>query len=209
MIPYLTVDHVSAISDVGVASAAIFAAWQGIKSLEVWRSERIGSRKIELAEEALLGLYEVQNALRAIRSPFGYVGEADGRNAVDGESNRQKHHRDIAYIAFERANAQQEHFDKLHLLALRVKAVFGEEYATPLEKARQTIDTIRISAHTLMAAPYEGFDDQEFVRQLEGDVWAMGSKDLEEGRIGWTISQSVTEGERLLGANLNRSVKKD
>ncbi len=205
MIPYLTVDHVSALSDLGVAGAAIFAAWQGIKSLEIWRNERIGSRKIELAEEALLSLYEVQNALRAIRSPFGYMGEADGREAGDAESPAQKRYRDIGYIAFERAKRHQEKFDKLHLISLRVRAVFGESFSKPLEDVRQTIETVRISAQSLYEVPYQGFEDRDFLNELQGDVWALGSKDLEDGKIGKLVLDSVGDAEKLFGPSLERS----
>jgi hypothetical protein len=205
MIPYLTVDHVTALSDIGVAGAAVFAAWQGIKSLQIWRNERIGSRKIELAEEALLGIYEVQNALRAIRSPFGHTGESAERQVDDGESPAQKRNRDIGFIAFERSKSHQEKFDKLHILSMRVKAVFGEMHSKPLEDARQTINTIRIAAQSLYEVPYGGFEDREFEKNLESDVWALGSRDLMEGKIGKVILDSVAEAERLFGPSLERS----
>lgn len=202
MIPYLTVDHVSAIGDLGVALAAAFASWQGIKGLNAWRQEKLGSRRIDLAEDALFQVYETENALRIIRSPFGYAGEAEGRDPDPAESDIQKRNRDTAFTTMERANKHQEKFDQLHVSSLRLKAVFGDEYAAPLQEIRDCLHLVRIAAATLFDTPYVGFNDADFVKELQSEIWSMGSRDLEEGKMGTKLKAAVEKAESLLGRHL-------
>lgn len=64
---------------------------------------------------------------------------------------------------------------------------------------------VRVAASTLYEAPYNGFNDEELVKELEGDVWAMGIRDLEDGRMGAQLKSSVASAEVLLGRNLREA----
>ena len=201
VIPYLSVEHVSATADVWVALAAAVAAWQGTKTLYVWRQEKLGVRKIEVAEDALLHVYRAEHALRLIRSPWGYVDEATARQPEPDETDTQKYWRDIAFATYERMKGQQEHFDQLHLTSLRVKALFGPHSAEPLEELGHCLNAIRASASTMFHVPHNGFQDQTVIAQIQSDIWS-GFRDLEEERLGLRIQKAVQEAELRLGVHL-------
>ena len=57
----LTPDWVSAIANVLTALSAAVAAGFGVRSLNAWRRETIGRRKVEVAEETLTSFYRVRD----------------------------------------------------------------------------------------------------------------------------------------------------
>lgn len=201
MIPFLSIDHFSAIANLGLACAAGFASWQGVKSLKVWRSERIGGRHIELAEEALIQFYEVENALNVIRSPMSWSSETDQREIIEGESNSQKHGRDIAFTTMKRMELSQETFNKFYATSLKVKAVLGPEYHEPFSVIRKCYGEVRTSAHMLFRTPFEGYQDNKFKQKLEHDVWNIERTDPE------SIEQRVKSAVEAAEANFTKILK--
>ncbi|WP_417609136.1 hypothetical protein [Parasphingorhabdus sp.] len=201
MIPYLTIDHFSALADLGIACAAGFAAWQGVKSLKVWRSERIGGRHIELAEESLIQFYEVENALNVIRSPMSWSSETDPREVDEGESRAQKYAKDIAFTTFKRMELSQETFSKFYATSLKVKAVLGPEYHEPFTVIRKCYGEVRVSAQMLFQTPFEGYEDSEFRQKLEQDVWNMERTDPQ------SIEQRVKLSVEAAEANFTKILK--
>ena len=196
MIPYVTSDQVSAVSNLFVAVAASLAAWQGIKSLQLWRRERVGSRRIELAEDALFELYRAQHAIQAIRSPMSYSSEYEGRENDDLESPVQTHGRNLGYTVFERMKKYQEQFDALYVTSLRVKAVFGDAVFEPFSDIRKSFGKVRVAAHMLYITPDEGYKDHEFRQKLEWDIWDIGSEKLDS--IEQQVKSAIVEAEKLL-----------
>ncbi|HMO75398.1 MAG TPA: hypothetical protein PKD48_08650 [Sphingopyxis sp.] len=200
MIPYVTSDQVSAVSNALVAVAACLAAWQGIKSLQLWRRERVGGRRIELAEEALFELYRAQNAIRSIRSPLSYSSEHEGREKEDHESPAQARGREQGYTVFERIKRHQQQFDALYVISLRVKAVFGDIAFAPFGIVRTCFGRVRVSAQMLYDTPYEGYEDREFRQKLERDIWDIDSEDPDS--IEQKMKRAVTNAEEILAPYL-------
>ena len=199
MVPYITTAHVEAIGNVGVALAAGFAAWQGVKSLNAWRRERIGIRKIELAEEALIHIYQAENAFSAIRSPIGDSSESENREHSPDESPAQRHARDLAHAVWERMQKQQQVFENLYSTSIKVKAVFGAEAFEPFAIFRRCFGRVRVAAQMLFRTPYEGYNDRQFVQKLEADIWDMdGNEDSIEGQL----KKAVASLEKTLGNHL-------
>ena len=72
------------------AVSLIVAAWTAIYGIRAWRSEFVGKKRIELAEEVLVRFYEARDVIRIIRNPFGYVGEGSTRQGAEGEAPEEK-----------------------------------------------------------------------------------------------------------------------
>lgn len=203
MIPYVTADHVSALSDLGVAGAAIFAAWQGIKSLGVWRNERLGSRKIEIAEEALTQFFKVDHALKAIRSPIGSASESDDREAGAAESAAEKNGRDLGHATWKRMQSYADLFQEFYTTSLKLKVYFGDEIYEECEKVRMAHHRIRVAAQMMFNTPYDGYQDQKFREKLERDIWNMESEDDES--IEQIMKSVVQKAEALLAPHLRKA----
>ncbi|MCD1621275.1 hypothetical protein [Citromicrobium bathyomarinum] len=200
MIPYLTTDHVSAFGDLGVALAALFAAWQGVKSLNAWRAERLGGRKIELAEDGLTQFYKIEHAFQAIRSPFGDASESADRDVEDHESPAERHGRDLGQATWKRLQAKQVTFEDFYVLGLQLKAHFGEEIYEECQAMRRCFARIRTAAQMMYSTPYEGYEDKNFRRRLEADIWNMDSDDPDS--IEMKVQNAVKVAERILGKEL-------
>jgi hypothetical protein len=60
------------IAEVIAASSPAIAALSFLYGVFAWKREFVGKRRIELAEDVLAKFYEAAEAIRAIRSPFGW-----------------------------------------------------------------------------------------------------------------------------------------
>ena len=108
-----------------------------------------GRREYELEEEVLTLVYDCRDRLRSIRSPFSHTGEGSTRKADTNETPEQTELLNRAYIVFERYEQHREVFAELFALRYRFMAVFGKEAAEPLEKFRQSLNEVFVSANML------------------------------------------------------------
>ena len=200
MIPYLTVEHVSAIADVGVALAAAFAAWQGVKSLSAWRREKVGGRKMELAEEALVQFYQIEQAFNEIRSPIGDASEHADRGSETGESQIQKFNRDLGHTVWKRMTNHKDLFSEFYKTGLKLRALFGDEAYSSCLEIRKCFGEVRVGAQMLFRTPYEGYRDPIFQSKLEAFIWNMESEDSSSVEV--RVRQSVLKAEKLLSPHL-------
>jgi hypothetical protein len=88
------------------AVSLIVAALTAIYGINAWRSEFVGKKRIDLAEEVLVRFYEARDAIGAIRNPFGYVGEGSTRQAGEHESAEEKQIFDKATSSLSAAKTQ-------------------------------------------------------------------------------------------------------
>ena len=200
MIPFVTANHIAAMSDLGVAGAAIFAAWQGVKSLKVWREEKLGIRRMELAEEALVQFYQIAHAFGSIRSPMGDAAEHAEREPEDFETETQRHWRNVAFTTWERLKTHNEEFQNFYKTGLKLRAVFGAEIYESCEDLRKCYGRVRVASRMLFQIPPNGYNDADFHQRLEQDIWDMDRED--EGSIESWVKLSVLNAERILGAVL-------
>lgn len=200
MLTQVPTELISSFADVGVAGAAIFAAWQGIKGLNAWRTEQLGTRKIELAEEALTHFYQIEHAFDHIRSPISDASESEDRVEQGHESSAQKHARDIAHTTWKRLNAQADLFQSFYVTGLTLRAHFGEEIYDQCKNVRRCFGRVRVAAQMLYDTPFNGYADHEFRQKLEADIWDMRSEDSES--IEQIIKSAVSKAESVLGGHL-------
>lgn len=111
-------------------------AWVGVRTaregLTKWRSETLGKRRAEVAEQLLASAYEVREILQWVRIPVILAGEGESRKADSNESLELRERRNSLYIPIERLNQQREIFAELQALRFTVAALFGEEAMRPI-----------------------------------------------------------------------------
>lgn len=163
-------DWLSSVSNLIVAAAAGLAAIQGTRSLSAWRSETLGRKKIELAEEVLADFYEARDIFRWIRSPSAYTSEIESRpeRGVD-EREDVKNHRDTFFVPLKRLSDHSDFFARLRARRYRIIASFGIEAAKPYEELHSVQVEVQVAARTLMRIGPKG--RRESTEKYEAIVW--------------------------------------
>jgi len=180
------------------------AAWAAIYGINAWRTEFVGKKRIDLAEEVLARFYEARDAISMIRSPAGYVGEGSSRQAGEHESPEEKPILDNAYVVFERYGKHRELFSHLQSLRYRFMAQFGVDAVQPFDDLSRILNEIFISAR--MLAHYwreQGRrtwpNDEAFQKHLaemrrhEAVFWAMS----EDDKIAPRVDEAVRKIEEI------------
>lgn len=197
-------DWVSALSNVGVAVAAICAAVQGVRSLTAWRTETQGRRRMELAEDVLADVYEARAVFQWVRSPasFGYESEARPGREADPEAIRR--HRDTFFVPLKRLNDNAEFFSKARARRYRVVAAFGPGADKPYELMHEISVNISVSAEALMRLDPTNQNDAVVRRQqkLEADVWQGYD---EKNQISEKIEEMMNTAELLFRKEIDAS----
>lgn len=129
--------------------AALVVAYVAVFGIRSWRREFKGKRQIELAEEILTLFYEAKDAFSAIRSPLGWVNEGATRKPAEDETPEQKRARDMAFVVFERYEANKEIFNKLFALRYRFMALFGKDKVSPFDEIHKVRTRIFVASKRL------------------------------------------------------------
>jgi len=116
-------------ADIAQSASVILASLFAIYGIDAWRREFIGKRRMELAEEVLALFYQARDVIRAIRSPFGYVGEGGTRKTASDERPEDKEALDQAFVLVERYNRNIEPFSRIHALRYRFMVQLGVDAA--------------------------------------------------------------------------------
>jgi hypothetical protein len=132
-------DWVTALANVGLAGAAIFAARQGIRTLNAWRTETIGKRKAELAEQALISFYQAREVLSFVRTPVHLRGGAES----------------TYLIPIQRLDRETELFAKIQTQRYSFAAVFGPKSTQPFDSLQEVHGRMVTAARTLSQMPQE------------------------------------------------------
>lgn len=129
--------------------AVIIASLSAIFGINSWRREMRAKKRFELAEEVLSLFYEAIDAVAAMRSPVGFIGEGETRKPGSEESPEQKRALDQAYVAIERYHKNQEVFSKIRALRYRFMAIFGSSKVEPFESLALVLNDIFMASHRL------------------------------------------------------------
>lgn len=131
------------------AISIIIACWSVIAGIGAWKREFIGKRKIELAESALAGFFEVRDAIAFIRSPWSNMDEGKSRERAAHESKDAAELLDRAHVAFERYQKKREVFNTFTTMKYRFMAAFGKEAEPIFVGVNTTLNRIFVSARML------------------------------------------------------------
>ncbi|GAB5465302.1 MAG: hypothetical protein Kapaf2KO_07380 [Candidatus Kapaibacteriales bacterium] len=157
------------IKSLGIIIASGVAIW-GINS---WRREAKWKRKYELAEEVLANFYEAFQAIRLIRSPFGYSNEGKSRPKHEDETEENSRIYDSAYVVRERYSRNKESLEKLQTLKYRFITLYGKDYEVHFEKFDQTVNRVFNASDELARLRFDSLSNKNLNQNL-------GLKDVKE-----------------------------
>lgn len=170
------VELAKALPSVVTAGAAIYGVVIAKAGLAKWHDETIGKRKAELAEQALVAVYEARDVFVLVRSRGIFGGEGDSRAPIDGESKTQQEKRNTYFIPIERLTRHKEVFARLQTLRYTFAAQFGEAARQPFDVLWSVHSTISSAASVLIQ---KTLDDDDNDRAFRQDMDALLNK------IGW------------------------
>jgi hypothetical protein len=188
-------DWVMAIANVGLAGAAIFAARQGIRSLNAWRTEAVGKRKLELAEEVLADFYQVRDIICDARRPAIFVGEGSTRQKKEWENEHATRMLNAYYAPAERLMNKQDFFAHFFAKQYRFIAFFGPEAAKPYEDIGKIRNEILIAVNMLTMTYPNPQDPQKVGTSQE-------ARQKSQSTIGWP-SQGTDEIQKKLDTTVS------
>lgn len=151
--------------------AALVGGWAALRGLGTWRSELVGRRKTELAEEVLAQFYRARDVLTwartpAIREEVAHVNEARGVSWNKALST-----------PIERITEESELFSQLHANRYRFIAYFGEAAASAFEEIRSVHAEVVGAAGDLV----RDNGDRSAEKATRRENW--------EGTIGWGLRE--------------------
>lgn len=189
--------------------SVILASCTAIYGIDAWRREFRGKRQIELAEDVLTLFYEAYDAVRHIRSPAGFSGEGESRQANPTETDKQKRMLNTAFIPIERYRSYSELFSRLHSLQYRFRAQFGTASVKPFDDIRHVTNSIvhssRMLSHlwTKEDIGYLPEDQlrkhQEKVREFESMIWWESDTD----EVSREMDRIISEIENICHSAIN------
>jgi hypothetical protein len=128
-----------------VSLASVFAVF----GITKWRSEINYKKYTEIAEETRKLFYQVKDAVRVIRSPFGYQGEGSSRKRDSNENADDSKVMDQAYALIERMEKYSDLFIQLDSLRYKHISLFGIMRNDPFEQLSKIIRELRYSSYRL------------------------------------------------------------
>jgi hypothetical protein len=147
--------------------AALVAGWAALRGLGTWRSELVGRRKTELAEEVLAQFYRARDVLIWARTPA--IHKEAGRADDAGGVNWSK----ALSVPIERITDESELFSQLHANRYRFIAYFGDGASSAFEEIRSVHAEVVVAAGELV----RNNADPGMEAEPQREIW--------EGAIGW------------------------
>ncbi len=161
----------SVVQSLSVAGASVGTFLLALYGVKNWLREFKGKRDTELCEDVLEKFYQAQEAIRWMRSPYVLSNEQEEEPK---ESSKPNSANQSVQVLFNRYNAKQELFSKIHALRFRFMARFGRDAGAPFEELNRALSELFSSARMLArvwARPgTEALPDpkwEEHVKQIE------------------------------------------
>ncbi|MGU3537738.1 hypothetical protein [Methylobacterium sp. A54F] len=133
------------LKDLVVAGAAICTTFFAWKALDKWRTETIGKRRLELAEEVLAAFYQVQATIQDARTAF-----VDAREMVREEGVPENVVRSAYYAPVRRLRDSYDKIVDLRTKRHRFAAVFGTQATKPWNEIDEVLRDIDNASEALL-----------------------------------------------------------
>lgn len=177
----ISADWVTAVGTAMAGLATLMAGWAAIRGVDAWRSEIVGRRKAELAEDVLAQFYRARDVLIWARLPDRPI---DG--APQGGDRDRLHQSHASPI--ERLTQESALFSELQASRYRFMAYFGEDSAHPFEEMRAIHGEVMSSAESLVRDPNERASDTDRDRWEDAIGWVDDGDDKLARRLAGTIA---------------------
>lgn len=136
--------------DLTLAGAAVCTtafAWQ---ALDKWRTETIGKRRLELAEDVLFGFYQVREIIQDARTAL-----VDAREMVREEGVPDDIARSAHYAPMRRLRNSFDKIVELRAQRHRFAAVFGIEATAPWNEIERVLSDMDAASDALLRNRHE------------------------------------------------------
>lgn len=161
--------------------ATLIAGWAALRGVGAWRSELVGRRKAELAEDVLAQFYRARDVLIWARLP-----DRPLQPEPPSDDRDQRHQSHASPI--ERLTQESALFSELQASRYRFMAYFGEGSAHPFEEMRAIHNEVISSAEALIRDPNEHASDAERDRWEDAIGWVDDGDDTLARRLADTIA---------------------
>jgi hypothetical protein len=161
--------------------ATLIAGWAAVRGVDAWRSEIVGRRKAELAEDVLAQFYHARDVLIWARLPDRPLAPTS-----DDDDPDERHRSHASPI--ERLTQESALFSELQASRYRFMAYFGEDAANPFEQMRAIHGEVMSSAEALIRDPNEEASDAERDRWEDAIGWVDDGDDALARRLADTIA---------------------
>jgi hypothetical protein len=102
--------------------AAVVAGWAGVRGLNAWRTETVGRRKTELAEEVLAGFYRARDVLTWARFPVSQHDNGAGNVRPAPGTDGDELERSEIFTPVDRLTRESQVFSELQASRYRFMA---------------------------------------------------------------------------------------
>lgn len=187
--PAMNPEWITAAGGLLTGMAALVGGWAALRGLGAWRSEVVGRRKTELAEEVLAQVYRARDVLTWARTPV--VGEEAGAE----RTTRSVSWNQALSAPIERITEESELFSQLHANRYRFIAYFGEAASSAFEEIRSVHAEVVAAAGELVRDSADPAGNGEAQREIwEG---AIGWGQREDDRIPARLDHAVRQIEQI------------
>lgn len=177
----LSAEWVTAAGTAMAGLATLIAGWAAVRGVDAWRSEIVGRRKAELAEDVLAQFYHARDVLIWARLPDRPLAPA-----LDSDDPDERHRSHASPI--ERLTQESALFSELQASRYRFMAYFGEDAANPFEQMRAIHGEVMSSAEALIRDPNEQASDADRDRWEDAIGWVDDGDDALARRLAETIA---------------------
>jgi hypothetical protein len=149
-----------------IAVTAYFAS----RSLDAWRRQLVGKRRLEVAEEMLVSAYKAQSSLLHVRNPMTF-GEGQVRPRDKDERPGHAGLKDMYYAPLARMRKLDDDFAQWSKVRFLADAYFGPDAATPFDVIQRAYHTVAIAARMLVEMVGEIAPNDPSKKRWEAEIW--------------------------------------
>jgi hypothetical protein len=128
----------------------VIATIVGVRSMNAWRWQLVGQKRLEIAEAVLVKAEAALDAIREMRNPLQFKGEGESRKAAPDEDQNTKRNKDRYFVAIERYQPHVDVWRDLDALDIKCRVHFNGRTNLPLRAIINAPTKIAIACRELM-----------------------------------------------------------
>ena len=136
---------ITGMKDIVLAAAAVCTTFFAWRALDKWRTEALGKRRLELAEDVLSSFYQVREIIQDARAPLVLIGEMVREKGVSDEVAGSPY-----YAPMRRLGASFDKIADLRAKRHRFAAVFGIGATEPWSEIERVLLEMRAASEALL-----------------------------------------------------------
>lgn len=188
-----------------------YIGFQGLRTFERWRREKIEEKRIEIAIDALAAGYKSKYVFEYIRGPLMQAYEYQDMPEELGETDAERTRRGGIYAVQKRIERNKDFFDHVWELQPKFMAVFGqgtEQIFWLLHTARRDIEVACNMTLWMKEPDRESKEDRDLWVQMRQDIWSSTGASAKEGdRVGRKLEEFRSRIEALCRPIVDRELK--